>query len=80
MNTPTRGRGFQSACLFHYIRQRMDDTGSCTFLPSLMAIGQELNCSAFEIHLGLQAMEEQGYQFLIFDMDSPITFFRQEAA
>ena len=70
MNIPTPDRNQGEA-----IERLLEDASfeEAAFLPSMMSMGELLNCSAVEIAEGIHALSAKGYEFLVPDFDSPIT-------
>ncbi len=54
--------------------------GGYYFLPSMMTLGERLDCSALEVHLALRELQGHGYRFLVLGPESPITLWRMQAA
>jgi hypothetical protein len=63
--------------ILHYLEQRVKQARrgkeTCLFLPSILNLAKQLECSALDVHDSIRELVKKGYQFLMLSHDTPVT-------
>jgi hypothetical protein len=57
------------------VRQYRHSEEPCLFLPSLMSLSKNLDCSTLDIQCALMGLRKQGYDYFMMDIYGPITLW-----
>jgi hypothetical protein len=70
-----KGMGLALDYIEELARQYHHGKEPCLFLPSLMSLSKNLDCSTLDIQCALMGLRKQGYDYFMMDIYGPITLW-----